>query len=91
MSAWLGISSCVQLETVVSWQTAEFVERPVCQRRGSSVPVVLHQLWLLSCDGQTLLGLVEYVPCPGSCCAQQRERPVGVRTRTFFGFERQAM
>ena len=54
ISVSLGISSCEQLETVVSWQTAEFIERPVCQRRGARL-YVLHQLWLLSCEGQTLL------------------------------------
>ena len=31
----LGICSCEQLETVVPWQTAEFIERPVYQRCGA--------------------------------------------------------
>ena len=78
---------------------------------------LLRQLWLLSCEDQTLLvwmntflalglasstlaavlrrsdavGLEEYLPCPGTSCVQQRDRPVGVRTRTFFDFEAQAM
>ena len=33
---------------------------------------------------------MEYVPRPGSCCAQQPDRPVGFRKRTFFDFEGQA-
>ena len=37
--------------------------------RCSSIPVVLHQLLLLSCEGQARL-VWKYLPCPGSRCAQ---------------------
>ena len=35
ISVLFGISTCEQLETVVSWQAAEYIERPVCQNRGA--------------------------------------------------------
>ena len=60
ISVRLGISTCQQQETVVSWQTAELSCLPT--PRCSSVPVILHPLWLLSED-QTLLvalGLAEF-------------------------------
>ena len=35
ISVLFGISTCEQLETVVSRQTAEYIERPACQLRGA--------------------------------------------------------
>ena len=43
ISVRLGMSTCERLETVVSRQTAEFIERPVCQHRGARLhPSFIH-------------------------------------------------
>ena len=87
-SVRLGISTCEQLETVVPWQTAELIERPVCHaavlvctcRPSSTLAAVLRR--------SSASGLVEHVLYPGSCCAQQCDRPVGAREQqtVWVGF-----
>ena len=49
-------------------------------------------VWLLSCEGQTLLvGWNTFLAMGLAVLNQQRDRPVGVRTRTSFDIEEQAM